>query len=79
MHGVSRCTEPIESRMDIKIYKLIRPVCADIFLNSYFLQNCVLTDNTEVYSHKMQYSIRQNKIKKTRLEIHVKNLHEPTY
>jgi len=34
--------------------------------------------NTEVYSHRMQYSIRQNRIQKTRLEMQVKNLHEPT-
>jgi len=35
--------------------------------------------NTEVYSHKMQYSIRQNRIQKTGLEIQVKNLREPAY
>jgi len=38
---------------------------------------------TEVYlhMHKLQYSrpIRQNRMQKTRLEIQVKNLHEPTY
>jgi len=33
---------------------------------------------TEVYSHKKQYSIRQNRQQKTRLEIQVKNLHEST-
>jgi len=39
----------------------------------------VLTAITEMYSHKMPYSIRQNRIQKTRLEIQVMNLHEPTY
>jgi len=35
--------------------------------------------DTEVHLYKMQYSIRQNRIQKTRLEIQVKNLHEPIY
>jgi len=39
----------------------------------------MLTKYIEVYLHKMQYSIRQNRIQKTRLEIQVKDLHKPIY